>query len=296
VDDDATPMVAVTSGLRFPEGPVAMDDGSVLVVEIEGGALTRVRPDGSHEVVGDCGGGPNGAAFGPDGAVYVCNDGGLAFRTEDGIRFPYALADGHEGGCLQRVDLATGAVEVVFTHSDGQRLGSLNDIVFDPSGWCWFVDTGAGAVHWADPVGGTVRVAIDGLEFPNGMGLSPDGTHLYVSETYTGRVLAWDVTGPGRVGPRTVLHSSEGEHGWDGLAVDGAGNVCPANLERSGITVIAPDGTVRATFAVPAHDPYVTNLCFGGPDGRTAFICSSGRGILYSMAWPWPGLRLPFSR
>jgi gluconolactonase len=288
-------MRLVTGGLRFPEGPVAMDDGSVLVVEIEGGALTCVRPDGSRRVVGDCGGGPNGAAFGPDGAVYVCNDGGLGFTTEDGIRFPNALADGWEGGSLQRVDLATGTVDVVFTHSDGERLGSLNDIVFDPSGWCWFVDTGRGVVHRADPVAGTVRVAIDGLEFPNGLGVSPDGARLYVSETYSGRVWAWDVTGPGQVGGRTLLHQAEG-HGWDGLAVDGAGHVCPANLQRSGITVIAPDGTVRATFTVPEHDPYVTNLCFGGPDGRTAYICSSGRGRLYAMTWPWPGLRLPFTR
>jgi gluconolactonase len=289
-------MRAMTSGLRFPEGPVALDDGSVLVVEIEGGALTRVRPDGAHEVVGECGGGPNGAAFGPDGAVYVCNDGGLAFTSEGEIRYPHALAEGHAGGCLQRVDIATGSVDVVFTHCDGEHLGSLNDIVFDESGWCWFVDTGRGVVYWADPVGGEIRVAIDGLEFPNGLGVSPDGRRLYVSETYSGRVLACDVTRPGRVGAPALLHSSAGEHGWDGLAVDGAGNVCPANLQHSGITVIAPDGTVRTTVTVPAHDPYVTNLCFGGPDGRTAYVCSSGRGILYAMDWPWPGLRLPFTR
>jgi len=294
--DQGSPMQVVTTGLRFPEGPVAMDDGSVLVVEIEGGALTRVRPDGSQEVVGDCGGGPNGAAFGPDGAVYVCNDGGLAFMTEGEIRFPHALAEGHAGGYLQRVDIDTGAVDVVFTHCDGEHLGSLNDIVFDESGWCWFVDTGRGVVYWADPVGGSISVAVDGLEFPNGMGRSPDGRRLYVAETYSGLVLAWDVTGPGRVGERTLLHDAAGEHGWDGLAVDGAGNVCPANLEASGITVLAPDGTVRTTVTVPAHDPYVTNLCFGGPDGRTAWICSSGRGILYATSWPWPGLRLPFTR
>ncbi len=297
VDRESPPMQLVTSGLRFPEGPVAMDDGSVLVVEIEGGALTRVRPDGTHELAGDCGGGPNGAAFGPDGAVYVCNDGGLAFKTEDGIRFPYALPEGHTGGYLQRVDIDTGSVDVVFTHCDGEHLGSLNDIVFDPSGWCWFVDTGRGVVYWADPVGGEIRVAVDGLEFPNGMGLSPDGRRLYVSETYSGQVLGVGRHRAGaRVGERSLLHSSAGEHGWDGLAVDGTGNVCPANLEHSGVTVIGPDGTVRASFRVPDHDPYVTNLCFGGPDGNTAYLCSSGRGLLYAMDWPWRGLRLPFSR
>ena len=64
-------MREITSGLKFPEGPVAMNDGSVLVVEVTRGTLTRVRPNGSKEVVAETGGGPNGAAIGPDGKVYL---------------------------------------------------------------------------------------------------------------------------------------------------------------------------------------------------------------------------------
>lgn len=285
----------VGAGLRFPEGPVALGDGSVLVVEIEGGALTRVRPDGGHEVVADCGGGPNGAAFGPDGAVYVCNDGGMAFATDADIRYPSALAATNDGGCLQRVDLATGTAEVVFTHCDGERIGSTNDIVFDETGSCYFVDTTRGALYYADPIGGWIKRVMAGLDFPNGMGQSPDGSRLYVSETYSGRVLAWDVAEPGALSNGWVLHASAEGHGWDGLAVDGAGNVCVANLARSGITVIAPDGAIRRHLRLPHTDPFVTNLCFGGPDGRTAYICSSGLGVLYTTRWPWPGLRLHFA-
>ena len=66
----------IARGLQFPEGPVALDDGSVLLVEIARGTLTRVDADGKTSVVAECGGGPNGAAIGPDGAVYVCNNGG----------------------------------------------------------------------------------------------------------------------------------------------------------------------------------------------------------------------------
>src|SRR5437899_13105416 len=76
-------MREITSGLRFPEGPVAMDDGSVLVVEIARGTLTRVRPNGAKEVIAETGGGPNGAAIGPDGKVYICNNGGCRL-AEDG--------------------------------------------------------------------------------------------------------------------------------------------------------------------------------------------------------------------
>ena len=68
-------MQAVTDGLRFPEGPVAMADGSVLLVEMRRGTLTRVTPDGRRETIAHLGGGPNGAAIGPDGACYVCNNG-----------------------------------------------------------------------------------------------------------------------------------------------------------------------------------------------------------------------------
>ena len=78
--------------------------------------------------------------------------------------------------------------------------------------------------------------------------------------------------------------------------MDGAGHVCVADLSRSGLTVIAPDGTVALKVPTPLPDPYVTNICFGGEDGRTAYICSAGRGILYVARWPWPGLRLNYAR
>ena len=65
----------VTEGLGFPEGPVAFDDGSVVVVELMGGRVTRCLPDGRKISVAEVGGGPNGAAVGPDGALYICNNG-----------------------------------------------------------------------------------------------------------------------------------------------------------------------------------------------------------------------------
>ena len=90
----------VTRGLRFPEGPIAMADGSVLVVEIEGARLTRVLPDGTKQTVAELGGGPNGAAIGPDGACYVCNNGGFHwFREGGGIRpGPQPAAEPHDPG------------------------------------------------------------------------------------------------------------------------------------------------------------------------------------------------------
>src|SRR6187551_2196793 len=76
---EGAPMQIIATGLRYPEGPVALADGSVLVVELAGEALKRVRPDGRVDVVAKIPGSPNGAAMGPGGKVYVCNNGGLKF-------------------------------------------------------------------------------------------------------------------------------------------------------------------------------------------------------------------------
>ncbi|MFM8531636.1 MAG: hypothetical protein ACKOD2_18570 [Ilumatobacteraceae bacterium] len=62
-------LVEVASGLKFPEGPIAMSDGSVILVEMFGPRITRVHPDGRKETVAEIAGGPNGAAIGPDGAL-----------------------------------------------------------------------------------------------------------------------------------------------------------------------------------------------------------------------------------
>lgn len=294
-DFDYSTLRTVATGLRFPEGPIAFDDGSVTVVEIEGDSVARIAADGTITRYA-CGRGPNGSALGPDGAIYVGTDGGLAFKTEDGIRFPWNIADDYEGGSVQRLDLETGAVTTIFTESGEGRIGGLNDMVFDAAGGCYAVDTMRGLVHYFDPVAGTIAVAGDGLMAPNGGGLSDDGRTLYVSETYSGRLLAIDVTQPGKLGETRELYSTGGAHGFDGLRIDGAGNICIANLAQSGISVISPTGDLLGAFKTPEHDPYVTQLCFGGPEGDTAYICSAGRGTLYAIRWPWPGRRLNYAR
>ncbi|MDP2289576.1 MAG: SMP-30/gluconolactonase/LRE family protein, partial [Actinomycetota bacterium] len=105
-------LTEITTGLRFPEGPIAMPDGSVVLVEMFGPRITRVHPDGSKETVAEIEGGPNGAAIGPDGALYLCNNGGCFTPVElAGLLLPGAFDPSrYLGGRIQRVDLATGAV------------------------------------------------------------------------------------------------------------------------------------------------------------------------------------------
>src|SRR5919106_3690153 len=99
----------IASGLDFPEGPVAMPDGSVVVVEMLASRVTRVHPDGTKETVADVPGGPNGAAVGPGGALYVCNNGGrVAALRMGGQTFPGPFSRAsYIGGRIQRVDLDT---------------------------------------------------------------------------------------------------------------------------------------------------------------------------------------------
>jgi gluconolactonase len=299
-------MHEIASGLGFPEGPIAMPDGSVLVVEIKRRTLSRVAADGKVSVVAETGGGPNGAAIGPDGKVYVCNNGGFEWQDVGGLTLPGNQPPDYSGGRIQRIDLATGKVEDLYTACDGRPLRGPNDLVFDASGGFWFTDFGKTrererdrtGVFYAKADGSEIREVIFPLDGPNGIGLSPDGRRLYVAETFTGRVWYWDVTAPGKVAPGpgfppgfgTLLAGLPGFQLFDSLAVDSAGNVCVATLANGGITVIAPDGTVLEH--VPTPDPLTTNLCFGGPELRTAYVTLSATGKLVAMDWPRPGLKL----
>src|SRR5690606_15327134 len=119
----------VAEGLEFPEGPIAMADGSVILTEIAGRRLTRVHPDGRKEMLVETGGGPNGAAIGPDGAIYITNNGGsFAFFEAQGLLIPGPTPASHEGGSIQRYDLATGELTTLYTECEGKRLIGPNDL------------------------------------------------------------------------------------------------------------------------------------------------------------------------
>jgi len=297
----------VAEGLRFPEGPLAMADGSVLVAEIAGGTVVRVGADGTKRVVAETGGGPNGLALGPDGALYVCNNGGNEYAP--GHFAAIGPAKDYAGGCVQRVDLRTGEVRTLVTHCGGHRLSSPNDIVFDAHGGFYFTDMGKRFARHRD-LGGLYYARADGsgvveVAYPvmaaNGCGLSPDGATLYVAETDTSRLWAFDVIGPGKVrkAPFPSPHGGRlvcglpGYQRFDSLAVDAAGNVCVATLVTGHLTVIAPDGRVLRQLKMP--DVYPTNVCFGGADLRTAYVTLSESGRLAAIDWPEPGLRLNYA-
>ena len=292
----------ITDGLEFPEGPVWMDDGSVLVAELMGRRVTRVAPDGTKTTVAEPGGSPNGLAIGPDGACYVANSGGWSFMDLGGIKIPEAeQPEDYSGGRIERVDLDSGEVKVLYTECDGNELVGPNDLVFDEHGGFYFTDHGKhrgrvrtiGAIYYAQADGSSIREVVFPSDSPNGVGLSPDGTRLYAAETFTGRVHAWTLTAPGEVsGQGEVICGLPGMQYFDSLGIDGDGNVVVATLVTGALSVIAPDGELLDQVTLP--DPMVTNVCWGGPDLKTAYATLSATGRLVSLPWPRPGLALAY--
>jgi len=297
-------VTVMTQGLAFPEGPVALSDGAVLVVEIQRGTLTRVAEDGTQSIVAELGGGPNGAALGPDGHCYICNNGGFEWhKGRDGRVFPGEQPANYTGGRIERVDLKTGAVETLYEACNGERLKGPNDLVFDQTGGFWFTDHGKTSprtrdrtgVFYAAADGSRIEEVIFPMEAPNGIGLSPDEKTLYVAETPTGRLWAYAIASPGALNvdiPRRMLAQRPDFHMFDSLAVDALGNVCVATLITGGITSHSPDGSAVEFFAMP--DVLTTNIAFGGEDLQTAYITLSSTGKLIKATWPTPGLRLNF--
>lgn len=299
-------LTEVASGLFFPEGPVWLPDGTVLVTELGGACVTRVAPDGTVSRLSDNGGSPNGLALGRDGALWCCNSGGWDFHEVMGLRIPVTdLPAHHSGGRLERIDLATGAVEVVCAEVGDHALIGPNDLVVDADGGIWFTDHGrnAGRIHHNGGVyyratDGTVTEVVYPLESPNGIGLSPDGRVLHVAETHTGRVYSWNVTGPGTLEFANplggtggmLLHGFAGNQLLDSLAVDAEGNVVVATLVTGALSVISPAGELLEQWVL--GDPMVTNVCFGGDGLRTAYATLSATGRLVSFDYPRGGLAL----
>ncbi|WP_227340258.1 SMP-30/gluconolactonase/LRE family protein [Sphingopyxis sp. P8] len=298
----------IADGLRFPEAPVVMDDGSVIVTEIAAGRITRCWPGGRKEVIASPGGGPNGLAIGPDGKLYCCNNGGFEYVEANGFLAPHGIAKDYSGGRIERIDIGTGAVETLYRSGDqGVSLRGPNDLMFDAHGGFWLTDHGKVdydkrchdivGIFYAKADGSFIEEVIFPSYNPNGIGLSPDGTKLYAAETYTCRLTQFNIVAPGKVddaagpgGPGIPLYRPAGYKFFDSLAMEASGNICVATIGECGISVVSPAGELVEFVAT--DDIFTTNIAFGGADMRDAYITLSGSGRLVTTRWARPGLAL----
>jgi len=291
----ALPVTVVAEGLRFPEGPVAMKDGSLLFVQIPLGLISRLTPAGKVETVAKLEGGPNGLAVGPDGKLWIANDGGrFTFVERDGILTSGPPPAGFTGGGkIQRLDLKSGKVETVFDSIDGRPLIAPDDLVFDAKGGLWVTEfglaRGSGAIYHAERGAKALTLARGGLNSPNGVGVSPDGRLLHVS---MGTELhAFDIAGPGALAaisyPNGVQAPLHGGSYADSLRLQADGKVCVCSLFRpGGVSVVDRAGKVDF-LGFP--DRMTCALAFGGRDMRDAWVMLSGTGRIAKVRWPSPG-------
>jgi gluconolactonase len=249
----------VASGLRFPEGPTALGGGAFAVVEMQGEAVARVEADGSTSTLGDLGGGPNGSTLGADGAVYVANNGGLSAQGMD-----YWHASREFDGIVQRVE-PDGSVTTVGGPLPGDAPHRPNDLCFAPDGSLLVTDS----ANWEDmrnlSPGRVVRIAPDGateaiLELPalpNGIAFGADG-RLYVAQSLTRKVLAFDWTGGVLGEPETFCRLDAGMPDGFCFAADGTLYVCGSIGDA--VHVYDASGELRDTIATGGGSQ-PTNCC-----------------------------------
>lgn len=302
-----TEVTILATGLGFPEGPIVEPDGSVIVTEIRNGRCTRITPDGTVSLFSDCGGGPNGLAVGPDGDLYLCNNGGS--RYVEGHSMGLGPHPDYKHGSIQRLDRDTGAATLLYKEVDGNTLSAPNDLVFDTDGGFYFTDLGKryprhrdnGGIYYAHPDGTHIAAVAYPMLSPNGCGLSPDGGTLYAADTEGARLWAFDVEGPGKLKPKAefaphsgrILAGLSGAARFDSMAIMASGNITVATLNTGYITELTPAGDIVREIKMP--DCYPTNIAFGGADMCTAYVTLSDSGRLGMLQWPEPGLKLNFT-
>lgn len=173
--------VTLAEGLLFAEGPVVTSGGGLLCVEVLAGKLTGISPEGETRLVAHVGLGPNGAAIGPDGRCYIANNGGLspadlaclAVGKDSDLSTPPT-------GCIQVVDLGTGAFDTLYDRCDGTPLIAPNDLVFDRVGGFYFTDYGSlrrAAPERGRPGGAADRHRRVAAPHPRVQGREPRGDH-----------------------------------------------------------------------------------------------------------------------
>lgn len=265
----------LVAGIDFPEGPVFDREGRLHVVAMGAGDVLRVDPAGSVEVLAHTGGAPNGLAFGPDGLLYVCDAGLRAILTVEAPGRASVLTDSWEGG----------------------GFAGPNDLCFDPQGDFYFSDPVGSSLE--NPVGrvfhctcaGEAREVAGGVAFPNGLALSGDGRALFVVETLTRQVWAYEVLPDGGLGRRSLFCGMrDGGVGGDGMALDVDGSLYVAHYGLGTIDVFDADGGRLAELPAGGANP--TNVAFGGDGRQKLYITEAETGAVTIQRALRPGLEL----
>jgi len=247
----ATPLTATNSFTAGIEGPACDRAGNIFAVNFaQQQTIGRTTPAGQSEVF-----------------VTLPND-----SVGNGIRFDRAgrmyVAD-YVGHNVLRIDPGTRAVEVL---AHEPKMNQPNDLAIAPNGTLYASDPNwgskTGQLWRIDPDGTTTRLATD-MGTTNGVEVSPDGKRLYVNESVQRNVWVFDIQPDGGVANKRLLRQFP-DHGFDGMRCDADGNLYITRYGKGTVAVLSPEGEVLREINVLGARP--SNLCFGGPDGRTVYV------------------------
>jgi len=275
--------LSVATSLAFTEGPAVHADGTVYFSDIENNRIMKLSPDGTRSVFREPSGRTNGNTFDQQGRLLHCE--GAEFGPGGGRR-------------ITRTNLETGGYEVLTDGFDGVRYNAPNDICVDGQGRIYFTDPCYGdRTQMEMEIEGVYRIDLDGsvtriiqqpdIQRPNGIAVTQDSKRLYLVDscpTIGGnrKIWAFDLDEAGSPSNQRVVIDFAPGRGGDGMRIDMAGNLYIAAGITSprgphetadvapGIYVVTPAGELKSR--IPIHEDVLTNLAFGGTDGRTIYI------------------------
>lgn len=237
----------------YSEGIAFDSAGNAYISDVYNGTIYRVAANGQAYIWAKTGA-PNGHKVLADGTHLVC--------------------DGSQHAVLH-LDSNGKVIGKAASEYDGKPLRAPNDLTLDPQGGFYFTDPGGsnkenpiGTVHYVDKAGKTHLVA-QGLAFPNGIVLRPDGKSLLVGESNYNRILVYEVLAPGKVGAMKVfanLPTKEGEqidNQPDGMCLDAEGNLYVAHYGMRQVQVLNKEGKLLRRY--PGGNLTTSNVAFGGP-------------------------------
>ena len=295
--------VSAASTLVFTEGPAVDADGTVYFSDIIGNRVLKHSRDGQVSVFREPSGRTNGQTFDQQGRLWHCE--GSEFGPGGGRR-------------VTRTDLATGEYTVVTERFDGARYNSPNDIVVDGQGRVYFTDPCYGdrsimemekeGVYRIDTDGRVTRILEQpAIERPNGLAVTQDSKTLYLVDSCpvkggNRKIWKFDLDPSGQPSNQRVAFDFAPGRGGDGMRIDQEGNlyvaagvITPRSANETsevppGIYVISPEGKLKGR--IPIMEDVITNLAFGGPDGRTLYV-TAGKTLFTTrvkipgqVAWP----------
>jgi gluconolactonase len=244
----------------YCEGLVFDHSGNAYISDTQNGIIYRITSDGRATTWAKTGA-PNGHKVLADGTHLVC----------DGVHH-----------AILRLDHSGKVLGTAVSEYNGQPLRAPNDLTLDSNGGFYFTDPGGsdeknpiGTVHYVD-VNGKTHLVAQGLAFPNGIVLRPDGKSLLVGESKHNRILVYDVVVPGKVGPLRVFanlpRKEEGQidNQPDGMCLDDAGNLYVAHYGMRQVQVLSPEGKIIRRYG--AGNLTTSNVAFGGPKMDQLYI------------------------